>query len=95
MLINRLQIGPGKPIFDVNVASFDPSRIAHTQSERLEAGIRFRIIFGNAQQHAHAPHALGLLRSRSQRPRSCRAAEKADELAPLHVFPWEHALCDS
>jgi hypothetical protein len=71
MLINRLQIGPGKSVFNVNVASFDPPRIAHTQSERLEAGIRFRIIFGDAQQQAHAPHSVGLLRLHGQRPADC------------------------
>jgi hypothetical protein len=32
-----------------------------------------------------APHTLCLLRTRRERPRSRRTAEKCDELAPLHV----------
>ena len=36
------------------------------------------------KEHANAPHPLGLLRSRTKRPRDQRAAEKRAELAPLH-----------
>jgi hypothetical protein len=35
-------------------------------------------------QHADAPHTAGLLRSRRERPRGGRAANKRYELAPLH-----------
>jgi hypothetical protein len=42
---------------------------------------------------ADAPHAIGLLRARRQRPRRCRAAEDRDELAPvlteLHAIPHD------
>jgi hypothetical protein len=34
-------------------------------------------------QHADAPHALGLLRARRERPRG-RAPEQRDEVAPFH-----------
>jgi hypothetical protein len=37
--------------------------------------------------YANAPHPLGLLRARHERPRSRRAANKLDELTPLHVLP--------
>ena len=37
-----------------------------------------------AHEHADAPHPLALLRARRERPRSRRAAEQRDELAPLH-----------
>ena len=43
----------------------------------------FGIIFGVGNQHADAPHALGLLRPRRKRPCRRRAAEQRDELAPL------------
>jgi hypothetical protein len=33
-----------------------------------------------------------LLRARRERPRSDHAAEKRDELAPLHVPPEDHAF---
>ena len=36
-----------------------------------------------AHEHADAPHPLGLLRARRQRPRR-RAADERDELAPPH-----------
>jgi hypothetical protein len=55
--------------------------------ERREAGLKFRIVRGCGQEYADAPHPLGLLRPRSQRPRDRRAAEKRDELAPPHVPP--------
>ena len=37
-------------------------------------------------QMTDAPHSLGLLRTRRERPR-CRAAERRDEFAPSHVLP--------
>jgi hypothetical protein len=35
-----------------------------------------------SDQHADAPHALGLLRARRERPSSRRTANERDELAP-------------
>src|SRR5277367_3661865 len=49
ILINRLQIGPGKPILDLNVAPFDPSHVAHTQLKCLDAVYRFGVFFGEAK----------------------------------------------
>jgi hypothetical protein len=46
-----------------------------------------QIIFRIKHQYPNAPHALGLLRERGERPRGRRIAEKGDELAPLHVPP--------
>ena len=40
-----------------------------------------------AHEHADAPHPLGLLRARGERPRSRRAAENADKFPPPHVRP--------
>jgi hypothetical protein len=84
MLLNQLRIGPDKPIFDLNVASFDPPQIAHTQPECIDSDYRFGVIFGKAKQHADPPHLLRPLRPRRERPRR-RDAEERDELAPLHV----------
>ena len=47
-------------------------------------GPEFRIVRGCGQEHADAPHPLGLLRARRERPRSRRAAEQRDELAASH-----------
>ena len=52
--------------------------------ERPDAGLKFRIVRGCGQEHADAPHPLGLLRARRERPRRRRAAEQRDELAPPH-----------
>ena len=49
-----------------------------------DAGLRFRIIRSEGHEHADAPHPLGLLRPRRERPRGRRAAEQRDELAALH-----------
>ena len=38
------------------------------------------------------PHSLGLLCTRTKRPSRRRAAEKRDELAPLHVPPEDQAF---
>ena len=54
---------------------------------------RFRIIVGKELQHADVPHLVGLLCTRSKRPRSRRTAEKRDELAPLHVPTARTTLC--
>jgi hypothetical protein len=39
---------------------------------------------GRTDQHADAPHALALLRSRHDRPHHRRAADQRDEPAPFH-----------
>src|SRR5262249_46175291 len=43
-----------------------------------------RIIFGVADEHSDAANLCRLLRTCRERPRSCRAAEQRDELAPFH-----------
>jgi hypothetical protein len=43
-------------------------------------------IFGGFLQHADAPHALGLLSARRERPRRGRAAKQSDARAAVHVW---------
>jgi hypothetical protein len=45
----------------------------------------FRIILGEAHQHADVPYAARLLRARRQRPHSCRAAQCEYEFPPSEV----------
>ena len=55
--------------------------------ERREAGLKFRIVRGSGQEHADAPHALGLLRARGKRPRRRRTTQNAEKFPSPHVRP--------
>src|SRR5262249_59195496 len=52
--------------------------------ERCETSLPDLIVRGCGEEHADAPHGLGLLRARRARPRGRRAAEQRDELAAPH-----------
>src|SRR5262249_32282105 len=76
-------VGCGPADIDLQVAAFAPAQLSQGLSERCDARFRFRIVLSRA--HEHADHALSLLlRPRRERPRSSRAAEQRDELAPFH-----------
>jgi hypothetical protein len=47
--------------------------------------LSFHVALGIPHQHADAPHALALLRTRRERPRS-RGAEQRDEIAPFQLI---------
>jgi hypothetical protein len=53
--------------------------------ERRYAGLKFWIVRGCRKEHADAPHPLGLLRTRRERPHS-RAAEQRDEIASFQLI---------
>ena len=57
-----------------------------------DVSLTFRVVRACAREHADAPHAVGLLRARSKRPRSRRADGKRDEFASLHMPRKDHAL---
>jgi hypothetical protein len=46
------------------------------------------LFVGPSHQDADTPHVLALLRACRERPRSRRATEQRDELAPLHCQGW-------
>jgi len=48
---------------------------------------RFRIVLSIDHQHADAPHLVGLLRVRRERPCRRRATEERDEVAASHLAP--------
>jgi hypothetical protein len=73
--------------FDVNIAALGPSTLFEPLPKRSKARLRFRIVFGVANQHTDAPHPVCLLRRGGERPHNRRAAEQYDELAPLHLPP--------
>src|SRR6516225_12275041 len=82
MLLDSVPIGPRVPIFDLNIAPFDPTRVTHAQAKCSQTRFRFGIIFGNPKQYANAAHPLRLLCVQCERPCCDRTANKHDELAP-------------
>jgi hypothetical protein len=46
--------------------------------KRCGSSRRFRVVCGRTQQDPDAPHSLGLLRARGERPHNRRTAEQAD-----------------
>jgi hypothetical protein len=72
---------PATPKGDPHVAAITPTQVRKRLRERREASLQHRIVFVERHEHADAPHALGLLRARHERPRR-RAAECSDEISP-------------
>ena len=70
---------------DADITALRPSAPFEPLPECREARLRFWIVFGIAHQHGDAPHAIGLLRARTERPHGRRTTEKLDEFAPLHL----------
>ena len=77
-------IAVGPPAFELDVPAEGPSRLLETLRERLEAGLRFRIVWRETHQHADAAHTIARLPARLERPGNRRAAEKSDELASMY-----------
>src|SRR5262249_18120076 len=69
-------------LIDPQVAPDSPAQLLQFLQKGAKSGLSFGIVRGQRHEHADAPHAVGLLRARRQRPRRCRAAEKRDELPP-------------
>jgi hypothetical protein len=70
-----------------HVAAIGPPQVGKRLRERRDARLRRGIVLVARQEHADAPYAIALLRPRRERPSRRRAAQKGDELAPLHLFP--------
>src|SRR5262249_34856406 len=70
----------GRAIFDFEIAAFDIAGFPWT----LPDSFKLSIIKLAACQHADQCHSRLLLRARRERPRSHRAAEQRNELAPPH-----------
>ena len=70
--------------FDDKIFSFQMAKLAHPLCKSAAATVRTEVGGrNNGEENADAPHPLGLLRARRERPRRRRAAEQRDELAPL------------
>ena len=74
------------PSFNCYVAAVGPTEMLQALHERGHSTLRLRIVRRERIQHADAPHLLGLLRTRGERPRHNRAAGKYDEFPSPHGF---------
>ena len=75
---------------DPHIAAFGPAQFEQGLLQRRDPGLTLRIAQGAIHEHADTAHPLGLLGAGSKRPRNCRAAEKGNELAPVHLCPPEN-----
>src|SRR5262249_45099510 len=74
----------GGPVrVDSHVAPVGPARLLQCLDKCYEAGLPCGIVCGQSHENTDPPHPVALLCRRRERPR-CRAAEKRDEIAPLH-----------
>jgi hypothetical protein len=71
-------------MLDLNVAVFHPSEGRKPFSKGSHTGLHLWVALSEPVQERHAPHAVGLLRTRHERPSCRRAPEASDELAPFH-----------
>ena len=63
-------------IVDADVLPDSPTQLLQALCKSRQAGVSFHIVRSEWREHADAPHPLGLLRARRERPRCCRAAER-------------------
>jgi hypothetical protein len=71
---NTFGIARAPTVFDRRVLAVGPALLLQPLQERCDACHGLRIVSGQVHKHADAPHPLGLLGARRERPRGCRAA---------------------
>src|SRR6266487_1772802 len=69
---------------DAQVLSLAPTERLQALPKGRRARLSFWIILRIVHQHCDPAHPVGLLRACRERPQDRRAAEKSDELSPLH-----------
>ena len=83
---NVVGIGRGPAGVDPHVAADGPARLRQLLQERPHPGLKFRIVRGCGQEHADAPHPVGLLCTRRERPDG-RGTCQRNKLASPHRHP--------
>src|SRR5262245_31382567 len=76
---------------DRKIAVDRPAKLLKLLPEHHGAALTSRIVLGVQHQRADAPHSIGLLRPRRERPRGHRTADVRDELSPPHELPSNEA----
>jgi hypothetical protein len=74
-----------EPILNFDSLTLDPIKLPQPPSQSCDASLSLRVRSCQTQEHADAPHAVGPLRARRERPRRSRAAETSDEFAPSNA----------
>jgi hypothetical protein len=82
---NALGIACAPACVDPHVCTDGPPQLLQALHERHEAGLSFRIVCGERQEHPDATHPIRLLRSRRERPCRSRAAEHSQECSSSDV----------
>ena len=77
----------GKPIFELDVLSFGPTKVAQAFPEHAKVGLPDFVCFGKTHQYADTARLITLLRKGVKRPRRYGAADKSHKLAPPHLQP--------
>jgi hypothetical protein len=80
-----LGIASTPSVFDADIPPNDPAQFGEPLQERCVEGLKFDIVGHSGHEYPDAPHALGLLRARRQRPGDRYAAEDGDEIAASNV----------
>src|SRR5262245_54991383 len=79
-LVVGFRLTEHEPVFDCKILTFDVAKVAKPAEQCL---LKVRIGSGGEITQTSRPRSL--LRTRRERPRCCRAADKGNELAALHV----------
>src|SRR5215208_1106388 len=69
---------------DPDINSLPPAKLLQLVAQRRDASLRFRVVFLERHQHAHAPYPVDLLRTCAKRPCCRSAANEHNKLPPLH-----------
>src|SRR6516162_3423145 len=81
MSANVLGLARAPAIVDSDIAPDGPAQLLQRLKERSVPGLSLWVLCRQVGQDTDAPHPLGLLRARRERPRRNRAAKQRNELA--------------
>src|SRR3974377_568331 len=70
-------------VVDAQVSTLAPAQFGERLQERGAAGTCLRIVRSEIHKYPDAPHLVGLLRTRRERPSCRRATEKRYEIAAV------------
>src|SRR5262249_39390930 len=81
---HAIGVAGGPASIDAKIAAFRPPEFLQPLAQGRNASLSVCIV-RSQHYYGEAPHTLGLLRARRERPRGRRAAEHDDALAPSYV----------